>query len=98
VRQRVHQARERATSRRTGAGHAARTNAEVPASVLLRDFRLPSTVTTLLDRAMATGALTRRGAERALRVAWTLTDLAGLERPGPDQIATALAFRDRRAT
>ncbi|NKR29123.1 hypothetical protein GS504_03925 [Rhodococcus hoagii] len=33
----------------------------------------------------------------ALRVAWTLADLAGLGAPGPDQVTTALKFRDRGA-
>ncbi|WP_268908647.1 hypothetical protein [Catenulispora pinistramenti] len=28
-----------------------------------------------------------------LRVAWTLADLTGRPRPGPDEVTTALAFR-----
>ncbi|WP_259375976.1 hypothetical protein [Rhodococcus koreensis] len=32
---------------------------------------------------------------RALAVAWTVSDLAGLGMPGPEQVVTALGFRDR---
>jgi magnesium chelatase family protein len=44
------------------------------------------------------GAVSGRGRVRTLRVAWTLADLAGLARPGHDQITEALKFRDRRTT
>ena len=73
VRARVHQARERAAQRWVALGpHLARTNAEVPETVLTRaEFRLPSTVTAPLDRALDTGAVTGRAAVRTLRVAWT---------------------------
>jgi magnesium chelatase family protein len=93
VRQRVGEARRRAARR--WAEHGSHTNADVPASVL-RHRSLPTTALALLETGLATGSLTRRGADRALRVGWTLTDLAGLDRPGQDQIAEALALRDRR--
>ena len=41
--------------------------------------------------------MTARGADRCLRVAWTLSDLANLDRPTAEQVFTALEFRDRRA-
>ncbi|MCX6473520.1 hypothetical protein, partial [Rhodococcus sp. (in: high G+C Gram-positive bacteria)] len=41
------------------------------------------------------GVITARGADRALRVAWSVADLAGEAMPGPDQVVTALDFRDR---
>jgi magnesium chelatase family protein len=95
VRVRVAQARQRAGQR--WAPHGARTNAEVAAMVLTHgDFGLPRTVTAPVDDALARGAVTGTGATRALRVAWTLADLDGLERPGVDQIVEALEFRDRR--
>ncbi|MFL6144435.1 MAG: YifB family Mg chelatase-like AAA ATPase [Labedaea sp.] len=95
VRARVGQARQRAAAR--WASHGWRTNAEVPGPFLRREFALPRAATTLLDRGLACGALTARGADRTLRVAWTLSDLAGLDRPEPDQVAAALEFRERRA-
>lgn len=96
VRARAQQARQRAAQR--WAPHQAQTNAEVPEPVLTRGgFRLPRTVTAPLDQQLDKGAVTGRGAVRTLRVAWTLADLAGLDRPGRDQITEALEFRDRRA-
>lgn len=95
VRSRVLAARQRAATR--WKQHGWHTNAEVPGPALRRQFALPRPVTTLLDRALTTGAVTARGADRCIRVAWTLADLAGLDRPGPDQVSAALEFRDRRA-
>ena len=39
------------------------------------------------------GSLTLRGADRSLRVAWTLCDLAGRARPSTADVATALGLR-----
>ena len=71
------------------------TNAEVPGAhmrtllgadrVLLRD----------LDRALDRGLITLRGADRVLRVAWTLADLAGRTAPSGQDISGALALRTR---
>lgn len=95
VRARVEAARTAATARWSDFGW--RTNAEVPGPALRRDFALPPSATAFLDRVLATGALTGRGADRCLRVAWTLADLAGCARPEADHVAAALEFRDRRA-
>ena len=40
------------------------------------------------------GRLTRRGAVRVHRVAWTVADLAGVDRPGPDELDVALRLRN----
>lgn len=95
VRARVAEARARAATR--WQPHGWQTNAQAPGPVLRREFRLPRTTTALLDRGLDTGALTARGADRCLRVAWTLADLAGAETPTPDHVATALSLRDRKA-
>lgn len=95
VRQRVLQARERAAHRWAGRGW--QHNGEVPGPVLRREFTLPTSATALLERALRRGSLTARGADRCLRIAWTLSDLAGTPRPDPDHVAAALEFRDRRA-
>lgn len=95
VRARVHKARLRAAER--WSVHGWKTNAEVPGPVLRREFALPPRETALLERGLRTGAITARGADRCLRVAWTLSDLAELQRPCADQVAAALQFRDRRA-
>lgn len=70
------------------------TNAEVPGSWLRGPaVRLPRADTAVLDRAYARGALTLRGYDRVLRVAWSVADLAGRQRPGREEIAQALAMR-----
>jgi magnesium chelatase family protein len=91
----VYAARTRAADR--WAVHGGSTNADVPATTFTHaEFRLPRSVTAPLDRAVEIGAVSGRGWVRTLRVAWTLADLAGLVRPGRDEITEALEFRDRR--
>ncbi|WP_028850265.1 YifB family Mg chelatase-like AAA ATPase [Thermocrispum municipale] len=93
VRERVIVARER--SRARWAAYGWRTNAEVPGPKLRTEFALPSRATELLRRALARGHLTARGADRCLRLAWTLADLAGLEVPTSAEVAMAMDFRER---
>jgi magnesium chelatase family protein len=95
VRARVAAARAAAGQRWAGQGW--RTNAEVPGPVLRTRFALPRRAVRPLDAGLRAGDLTARGADRALRVAWTLADLAGRDRPDEELVATALFFRDRRA-
>ncbi|GAB2821669.1 YifB family Mg chelatase-like AAA ATPase [Lentzea nigeriaca] len=96
VRERVLKARSRAATRWSAHGHTWPANAVVPGPALRREFALARQTTALLDRALATGALTGRGADRCLRVAWTLADLAESDRPTADHVAAALQFRERR--
>ncbi|MDH6680073.1 magnesium chelatase family protein [Rhodococcus sp. LBL1] len=74
-----------------------RTNAEVPGPALRQRFRLSREALAPLEKSLRRGSITARGADRALRVAWTVADLAGLGSPGADQVGTALGFRDRGA-
>jgi magnesium chelatase family protein len=94
VRGRVLTARSAALER--WAAHGWRSNNEVPGPALRGPFALPRVAIRPLDRALRAGELTARGADRALRVAWSIGDLAGLERPGPDEVESALYYRDRR--
>ncbi|GLW94512.1 YifB family Mg chelatase-like AAA ATPase [Actinokineospora globicatena] len=94
VRARVVEARCRAARR--WSEHGWRTNAEVPGPTLRREFALPREVTALLDRSLSTGAITARGADRCLRVSWTLADLAGEPAPTRDHVVAALNFRERK--
>ncbi|MET8760613.1 YifB family Mg chelatase-like AAA ATPase [Lentzea sp. NPDC004782] len=98
VKARVLEARSRAATRWSAHGHNWPTNAQVPGPALRREFALPRQTTAVLDRALASGALTGRGADRCLRVAWTLADLAEADRPTADHVAAALNFRERRST
>jgi magnesium chelatase family protein len=95
VRARVAKARHRAADR--WQKHGWFTNAQAPGPILRREFALPAKATALLDRGLNTGVVTARGADRCLRVAWTLADLAEDDQPGADHVAAALEFRDRRA-
>ncbi|GHF62858.1 magnesium chelatase family protein [Amycolatopsis bartoniae] len=95
VRERVLGARARAAER--WSAHGWRTNAEVPGPVLRREFALPRRATALLDRSLDRGFLTARGADRCLRISWTLADLAKAPEPDADHVAAALEFRDRRS-
>ncbi|NLE79202.1 MAG: YifB family Mg chelatase-like AAA ATPase [Rhodococcus sp.] len=93
VRDRVAQARAAARERWREFGWI--TNAEVPGPALRQRFRLSKAALDPVERALRRGVITARGADRALRVAWSVADLAGVDVPGADQVATALAFRDR---
>ena len=93
VRARV--ARARAAAAERWGVHGWSTNAEVPGPALRQKFRLPAAALKPVEWALRKGAITARGADRALRVAWTLADLAELDAPGEVQVAAALDFRDR---
>ena len=71
-----------------------RTNAEVPGS-WLRDRTPRSAAHAELDRALDTGALSLRGRDRVLRLAWTLADLRGADSPDGDDVGEALLLRTR---
>ncbi|NLU69744.1 ATP-binding protein [Streptomyces sp. HNM0574] len=88
---RVRTARERAAARYTDTPWT--TNSEVPGHELRT--RWPVTPGAL-DRAeddMDRGMLTARGLDRVLRVAWTIADLAGRDRPATEDVDRALELR-----
>ncbi|WP_338701004.1 YifB family Mg chelatase-like AAA ATPase [Streptomyces sp. Q6] len=91
VADRVREARARALARL--ADTPWRTNSEVPGHALRT--RWP-TAPGALDEAeldLERGFLTARGLDRVLRVAWTVADLAGHERPFAQDVALALQLR-----
>ena len=59
--------------------------------------RCPRSIVRPLDIGLRSGLLSARSADRALRVAWTLADLAGDSFPAVEQVESALSFRERRA-
>ncbi|WP_448223328.1 YifB family Mg chelatase-like AAA ATPase [Gordonia iterans] len=93
IARRVAAARERARERWRDQGWL--TNAEVPGKALRQDFPLTPDALAPIEKYLRDGRVTARGADRALRLAWTLCDLRGGDRPGPDDVAQALLYRDR---
>ena len=90
VAQRVSAARERCASRL--AGTPWRMNAEIPGTVLRHSFPPKPAALTPLDRAMELGQVSARGADKIVRVAWSLADLGGKDQPGPDQVNLAISL------
>ncbi|WP_028131222.1 YifB family Mg chelatase-like AAA ATPase [Serinicoccus marinus] len=71
-----------------------RLNSQVPGALLREEpWRPAARERRPLELAMDRGALTLRGLDRALRVAWTLADLRGASRPGLDDVTLALDLR-----
>ncbi|MGW4246050.1 YifB family Mg chelatase-like AAA ATPase [Nocardia sp. NPDC004722] len=93
VRARVTAAREAASKRWADLGMS--TNAEVPGHVLRQRFRLPREALAPVENALKHGRMSARGADRAIRVAWTISDLRGGEMPNAHDILQALSFRQR---
>ena len=90
--ERVVEARQRAVARWRGTPW--RRNGEVPGARLRQpDLRLTASARAPLDRALERGALTLRGYDRVLRLAWTMADLEGIERPGRDEVGRALFLK-----
>ncbi|MFT3799304.1 YifB family Mg chelatase-like AAA ATPase [Microbacterium sp.] len=92
ARERVREARERAAARLRETPW--RTNAEV-SGAWLRDGPLAPepVIRRPLDAALQRGALTLRGYDRVLRVAWSVADLAGRERLEVADIGRALYLK-----
>lgn len=92
ARRRVQAARERTRARWGASGWSL--NAHVPGSVLRSDVWRPSVADRApLDRALERGALTMRGYDRVLRIAWSLVDIDGDDRPRATHIGRALHLR-----
>ena len=67
-------------------------DAQVPGSVLRKRFTpLPGALRPL-ERAMDLGRVSARGADRVIRLSWTLADLGGIDRPGIDEVGYALGL------
>lgn len=88
---RVAEARSRAARRLRGSTW--RTNAEVPGRLLRTRWRLAEGALDDVLRGLEHGWVTARGLDRVVRVAWSLADLAGRDRPTRDDVHLALALR-----
>ncbi len=70
-----------------------RLNAHAPGPDLRSIWPLSEEAQTRSDTEIYAGRLTRRGATRVHRLAWTVADLAGVEHPGVIEFDTALRLR-----
>ena len=86
----VAQARERAAYRLRDTPW--QLNAEVPGSELRRAWPPAPGSLAVLERAMERGVISARGVVKVIRVAWTISDLAGRPRPGKDECNAALGL------
>lgn len=93
VAERVAHARARSAARWAAEGVPWRVNADAPGSILRQRHGPDEAGARLLRAAFQNGALSMRGSDRVLRVAWTLADLDGASRPGGDHIAGAMVLR-----
>jgi magnesium chelatase family protein len=88
---RVRAARERQAARYLGTPW--RRNAEVPATVLRTRWPVQASTVREIEASLANGQITVRGADRVLRLAWTLADLGARAVPSDDDVRTAMLLR-----
>ena len=91
VRARVSDARLRQLERY--ADRSWRLNSQAPGPVLQREWPLAAELQQKVDDEIYAGRLTRRGATRVHRLAWTIADLDQVDEPGFTQLDTALRLR-----
>ncbi|WJZ03027.1 Competence protein ComM [Corynebacterium freiburgense] len=88
IAERIALARDRA-KRRFGC-----VNAAMNPHVLRREYPADDAAMAYLIAVLGDGKVSQRGVDRALKVAWTLCDLAGKVKPDLDHMAQALEFRE----
>jgi magnesium chelatase family protein len=91
IRARVSAARARQSARLVDTPW--RVNADVPGPELLGRWPLTEVAARALAQRVYAGGLTGRGGTRVHRIAWTVADLRGRERPGIDELDVALRLR-----
>lgn len=94
----VRVARARAAQRSRYEGCTWGLNARTPGEFLRSSFKLTHAQTAPLERAMDSGRLTMRGYDRVLRLAATIADLDGRERPQRTDLMAALGLRMREGS
>ena len=91
VRSRVTAARLRQSARY--AGRTWRLNGQAPGPALRHEWPLSPAAQRLLDAEVYSGRLSRRGATRVHRLAWTVADLREVARPDAGEVDIALRLR-----
>lgn len=91
VKQRVAEARRAASARWKHLGYSV--NGDVPGPTLRRILGRRAGALKPVNDAIERGAISARGADRALRLAWTIADLQGKTAPDAEDANTALMYR-----
>lgn len=87
----------RIAARRRWSDFGWNTNAEVPGTVLRSArWRPARPALRRLDDELELGTLSARGCDRVLKLAWTISDLAGVPVPGAREVAEAIGLRTGR--
>ncbi|MGB2567347.1 YifB family Mg chelatase-like AAA ATPase [Micromonospora citrea] len=74
-------------------------NAEIPGPYLRRPpWRLPVRDTAELRGRLDSGSISARGFDRIIRLAWTIADLDGRDRPGREDVLEAIQLRTGEGT
>lgn len=88
----------RAAARERWSRLGQRSNAELPGPVLRRPpWCLPGPVIRGLRARLDRGSLSARGFDRVLRLAWTIADLDGRQRPDAEDVREAIGLRTGEA-
>lgn len=69
-------------------------NSELPGAWIRHSSGIPQAFIERLDRAVDEGIVTMRGADRVLRLMWTLADLHERSLPNDEDLARALMLRN----
>lgn len=83
----------RARQERRYRGRSWRLNGQAPGPLLRQEWPLSKECQLVLDDEVYDGRLSRRGATRVHRLAWTVADLAGAAQPELPHLTTALRLR-----
>ena len=68
-------------------------NAHVPGRFLRTEGSIPDSFLRVLELTVSRGNLSLRGADRILRLAWSIADLAGHHRPTAEDLSSAMTLR-----
>ncbi|ALD63835.1 Mg chelatase-like protein [Arthrobacter sp. LS16] len=96
VRDRVLEARARAAARLQGYGVGC--NAQIPTQILRHELDYPMATRRAVEAAAERGGLSARATDRLLRLAWTVADTQGHQRPAPDDVQIAAHLRQNLHT
>lgn len=97
IRARVTAARD--IQRRRFHGRSWRLNAQIPSSLLKKEWAVTPEAQRIVDTETYDGRLSARGAVRVLRLAWTVADIRSVRTgrdlaPGPAEVGVALRLRN----